>query len=150
MNSLQLITDFFENKELALVGVSSKKEKFGNTLFKELKKKDYTVYPIHPSMKDFEGRKCYNSVAELPDHVNTIVINTKPENTLKILPELEAKGIKNVWLQQGSENPACLDEAEKLGLNFISKECLLMFLEPVGTLHKIHRGINKLFGKYPK
>lgn len=150
MQNLQIITVFFENKELALVGVSATKGKFGNVLFKELKKKSFTVYPVHPTMKDFEGEICYASIADLPNQLKSVVINTKPENTLKLLPEVKAKGIENVWLQQGAENQACIDEAKKLGLNFISKECLLMFLEPVGPIHKFHRGIKKLFGKYPK
>ncbi|MCF8370630.1 MAG: CoA-binding protein [Bacteroidales bacterium] len=150
MQSLHIITDFFENKELALVGVSATKRKFGNVLFKELKKKSFTVYPVHPTIKELEGQSCYSTIADLPDQLKAIVINTKPENTLKLLPEIKAKGIVNVWLQQGSENQACIDEAKKLGLNFTSKECLLMFLEPVGSIHKFHRGIKKLFGKYPK
>jgi len=35
-------------------------------------------------------------------------------------------------------------------MTVVASECIFMFAEPVGFLHKIRRGIWKLIGKYPK
>ena len=41
-------------------------------------------------------------------------------------------------------------KAEELGIHLISGECLLMFLQPVQSIHKWHRAFRTIFGKMPK
>jgi hypothetical protein len=38
---------------------------------------------------------------------------------LKLLPDIAAKGCEELWLNPGTESPAVLAEAERLGLNVI-------------------------------
>jgi hypothetical protein len=35
-------------------------------------------------------------------------------------------------------------------LDIISKQCILMWAEPVKSIHKFHRNLKKLFGLLPK
>ncbi len=50
---------------LAIVGVSRKKSKFGNVIYKELKKKGVNVFGVNPNMENIDGDKCYNNLYEL-------------------------------------------------------------------------------------
>lgn len=150
MKTLASIKEFLAQKHLAIAGISKTKSKFGNTIFKELTKKNYQLYPIHPGMKEFEGIACFPDVNALPEEVSGIIICTKPDKAEKLVNEAVKKGIKHIWLQQGAQNEATLKLANENNINLITKECVLMFAEPSAFIHRFHRGINKMFGKLPK
>ena len=149
MSSLKSIEEFISQKKIAVAGVSHKKQKFGNAIAKELKKKGYEVYPVNPNLDEFEGEKCYHSLNELPDDVTAIVISTKNETTLTLIEEAKNKGIKNIWLQQGSVDKPTLENIKPNGVNIISKECILMFAGDVKGVHGFHRWLKKSFGRFP-
>jgi len=150
MKTLASIKEFLAQKHLAIAGISKTKSKFGNTIFKELQKKDYKLYPIHPELKEYEGIACFPDVNNLPGDVSGLIICTKPDKAEKLVNDAVKKGIKHIWLQQGAQNEATLKMAGENNINLITKECVLMFAEPSVFIHRFHRSINKLFGKLPK
>ncbi len=141
---------FLSEKVLAVAGVSRQGQKFGNAVYDELKKKGYTVYPINPNADTVGEDICYSSPSALPAGVGGLVAITPPDQTESLLREAVAAGIKKIWIQQGAESEGALQFCTDEGLETVSKECLLMFAEPVGSIHKFHRFIWKLFGKLPK
>jgi hypothetical protein len=150
MKTLASVKEFLAQKHLAIAGLSRKKSKFGNTIFKELQKKDYQLYPVHPELDEYEGVECCADISLLPDEVTGIVICTKPDKAEKLVNEAIDKGIKHIWLQQGAQNETTQKMAEENNINLITKECVLMFAEPAAFIHRFHRGINKIVGKLPK
>lgn len=148
--SLEQINAFMAQKNIAIVGVSRNDKKFGNALVKELKNKDYQLYPVHPQMDSIHDVRCYQSIAELPEVVTGIIICTKPNHTLELVRQALDKGIRHIFLQQGAQNDEAIQLALDQGANIIHRRCALMFAEPVGSIHKFHRGLSKLFGAYPK
>ncbi|MFW5760839.1 MAG: CoA-binding protein [Cyclobacteriaceae bacterium] len=142
------IDQFLACKKFAIAGVSRNKHKFGNTIFKELKNKNFDIVPISPNMDSFEGEKCYYSVGDLPSDVEALIIVTKPEASLTLLKEAANKGIRNIFLQQGAQNKEIIEYAESTGINLICQQCILMFANPSG-IHKFHERISKFFGFYP-
>ncbi|MBE0639443.1 MAG: CoA-binding protein [Bacteroidales bacterium] len=149
-SNLESVKSFMYQKHVAIVGISRKSQKFGNTIFKELNKKDYHLYPIHPELHEFEGVKCYRDIATLPEEVTAVIVCTQPEKVLPIVKETHAKKIRHIWLQQGAQSDEAAEYATENGLNLVQRECILMFAEPVGSIHKFHRFLNKFFGAYPK
>jgi uncharacterized protein len=149
MNDLKSIKEFLGQKNIAVAGVSRTRQKFGNAIFHELNKKGYDVYPVNPNLDEFEGNKCFKNIESLPAEVTGIVINTKPNVTSKLIKESEAKGIKNIWLQQGSADKKTIADNQGTHSNIISGQCILMFTEPVKGIHGFHRWLKKSFGKFP-
>lgn len=150
MISKSLIDDFLAINKVALVGVSVNKNKFGNTLFRELIKRNYQVIPVHPSLSELDGIKCVKSIADLPDDISSIIIATSKSNAIQALKEVSIKGIKFVWLQQSSDSPDAIEFCTNDNITLIYGLCLLMFLTPSNALHKFHAMIMKLFRQYPK
>lgn len=150
MSTLQAINDFMAQKNIAIAGVSRKKQKFGNAIYKELDKKGYTLYPMNPNMEEYDGKKCYPDITSLPDDITAIVLNTKPEVTKKLLEEAHHKGIHHIWLQQGSADKQTIELAEKSESNIITKQCVIMFADPAKGIHGFHKWISKTFGLLPK
>jgi hypothetical protein len=144
------IRHFMNQQNMGIIGVSRKKSKFGNTIFKELKAKGYDLYPVHPEMETFEQETCVKNIDLLPDDVSTLIICTKPAQVPDLVKQAIKKGISNIWLQQGASNDEAIEYAKSHNINIIHKQCVLMFAEPVQSIHSFHRSINKFFGVYPK
>ena len=149
MSTLESINTFLASEKIAVAGVSRKKQKFGNSIYKELTAKGYEVYPVNPQMDEFQGKKCFHSLAELPKDVKSLVINTKSDTTLKLIQEAKENGIKNIWLQQGSAHSKSLKTLEDPELNIVSRECILMYAGEVKGIHGFHRWLKKSFGTFP-
>lgn len=148
--SLDAVQEFVSKKHIAIAGISKDPKKFGNAVLKELKNKGYSIYPVHPEISETEGIKCYKNISELPDTVESLFISTKPGKTPDLVKAAHNKNIKHIWLQQGAQHDETLKYAIENKLNIIYKQCILMFTEPVTSIHKYHRGFNKIFGIYPK
>ena len=128
MVNLKSIQDFISNKDIAVIGASTNKKKFGYIVFDHLRKLNYNVYPVNPDREEIDGVKCYKDISSLPSNVKTAVFITKPEVTEKIVNGLnENSNIKNVWFQQGAESKKAIDLIQKKGLKLIHGECIMMF-----------------------
>ncbi len=143
------IDQFLSQKKLAVVGASRNGKKFGNYAGKELRSKGYQVIPVHPEAEVIDGENCFRSLSEIPDGVGGVFIAVKPVETEKVVREVAEAGIKHVWIQQGAESTAAVDFCIEQELNVIHGECIMMFAEPVGSIHGFHRWLWKLFGKLP-
>lgn len=141
------VSEFLKCKRLAFVGLSKTKVKFGNTLYKELVKKGYELYPLHKTEKEINGITCYSDLESIKDKVEGLIINTSPINTISLLEDAKRNNILKIWLQMGAESKEVYEKAKDLGLEIITKKCILLYSEPVTGFHKIHWFFAKLFGK---
>jgi hypothetical protein len=144
----QAIQDFINGKRIAVVGVSREAAKFGNMAFTELAARGYQVFAVHPEAKEIAGASCHPNLAALKGQVDGALVMVSPQKSAAVLREAAAAGIKNVWLQQGAESPEALAVARELGLNLVSKKCVLMYAPPVRSFHGWHRAFAKLFGQF--
>ena len=144
----QSIENFIQKKRIAVVGVSRSPSKFGNRIFNELKQRGYEIYPVHPNLTEFEGQVCAKDLKELQGKVEGVVVCVSKDRVPDVLQQAAESEIKDVWLQQGAESGAALQTASELGLNLVTGKCVLMYAEPVGSFHKFHQVIARVFGQY--
>lgn len=148
-----IIEKFVSDKNIALIGVSSDKEKFGNMLLLELTKKGYTVFPVHPSLDEIEGIKCIPDVKILPGHVNNLILVVKPEITEQVIHQLKDSPIRRVWMHKGvgagSGSVAAIEACKGNGIEAVHGFCPMMFFSPSG-FHGFHFWLRKKFGKVPE
>lgn len=150
MSEREIINQILAQKHIAVAGVSRNTKKFGYIVYDHLKKHGYQVYPLNPNLTEVDGNPCYASVSALPPLVTALVTVTKPEVTRMLVKDAATKGINLVWLQQGSEDSLVMEAIRDAELSTVSKRCIMMFVEPVKSIHGFHRFIMKMFGKYPK
>ena len=150
MNTRKTMNAVLGAPVIAVAGVSRNRNKFGSALFRELSEKGLNVVALNRHMDSFEGQPCYKGIEDLPAEVGSLITVVKPDETRKLLEAAEKKGIRKIWMQQGSESAEAVAFCEEKGLEYVQKACVLMYADPVGSIHKFHRGIAKLFGKYLK
>lgn len=144
------VEDFLSQEKFAVIGVSRKKSKFGNVIFRELKKKGREVYPINANADTIEDEKCYPDLKSLPEPVGGVIIVVPPAQTEQVVKDAKDAGITRVWMQQGAQSDAAITFCKENNISVVAKECILMFVEPVDSIHKFHRWLWKIFGKLPK
>ena len=151
MITLKSIEDFLANHEIAVIGASDNKKKFGNIVLNKLKDNGYAVYPVNPRLTEIDGIKCYPDIESLPETVKAAVFITKPEITEKIIIQIcEKNTINHLWFQKGSENNYVIQVTLSNNRNLIFGECVMMYFKSSGFPHNFHKLIRKSLGKYPK
>jgi uncharacterized protein len=148
----KVIDKFIGDKNIALIGVSKNPQKFGNALLKELSKKGYNVFPVHPELKEVEGTKCLSSLEDLPDNVKNLLLAVQPKVTEEIVGNINPQKIKRVWMLKGagkgSASEKAIQECKNKGIEVVYGFCPMMFYSPSG-IHGFHFWLRKTFGKIP-
>jgi predicted CoA-binding protein len=150
MNSKQDIQDFLAQKTLAIAGFSRDEKSFSANAAKELRAKGYRLLPVNPNAKSIGGETCYPNLASLPEKVGGVVVFTKPDQSESVVRDALAAGITRVWLQQGAQSNAAIALAKEKGMQVVAGKCIMMFVEPVTSIHSMHRWFAKVFGQLPK
>ena len=94
---------------IAIIGASANREKFGNRCVRAYVSKGHTVFPINPREKEIEGLKCFSSVKEIPEKISVVSLYLPPENIKGVVDDIIAKKPGMVFFNPGTENA----EAEK-------------------------------------
>ena len=150
MTNQSSVTNFLKNKSIAVVGVSRNKKKFGYIAYKNLKDKGYKVLPVNPNVDTADSDKCYPNLSSIKEKIEGVLLVVPPKQSEKVVKEAHTLGIKSIWFQQGSGSKEAIKYCEENGMSVVSGECIMMFTEPVESIHKFHRWIWKIFGKLPK
>jgi uncharacterized protein len=106
-------------KTVAIIGASNDRQKYGNKAVRAYLQRDYLVYPVNPKEAKIESLPVYKSIKEVPDCPERISVYVPSQVLLTLLPDIAAKGCKELWLNPGTESPDVVTEAKRLGLNVV-------------------------------
>ena len=108
-------------KTIAVVGASADRRKFGNKCVRAFLSAGWTVYPIHPTETEVEGRPVFRTIGDVPEpKLDVVSVYLNPKVGLTTLPTFTAKPIGEVWFNPGAESADVLAKAKELGLNAIA------------------------------
>lgn len=123
------ISKFLAASAYAVIGVSTKREKFGNKVLRCYLQHNMNVTPVHPIDQEIEGVKCVASIDDLPDGIKSLSVITPPSLTEKIVDQAHAKGIENIWMQPGAASDLAISKCRDYGINVIANgPCILVEL----------------------
>lgn len=149
LEKAKAIEAFLSARTVAFVGVSRDKRKFSFLAYDKVRKCNWNLIPVNPAVDFIDGQKCYASILEIPSEIDAVISMVPKSQTKGIIEQAKQRNIKNIWIQQKSESPEALKFALENQMIVISGECIMMFVDPVDSVHKFHRWLNKVFGKYP-
>ena len=105
--------------EIAIIGASNDRSKYGNKAVRAYRDSGYMVYPINPKEETIEGLKAYKSVKEIPGEVETASFYVPPKIGLTLVDEMAEKGVKRVYLNPGAESDELYEAFEAKGIEAI-------------------------------
>jgi len=119
------VEDILRNsRTVAMVGLSSNKEKPSNLVGRYLKEHGYRIIPVNPNEKTVLGHKSYPDLTSIPVKVDVVDIFRRPEDVLPIVKEAIKIGAKAVWMQEGIKNAEAATLARKAGLKVVQNKCM--------------------------
>jgi predicted CoA-binding protein len=121
-----LVKDFLRKKNFAVIGSFRNETKYAFKILKNLKEKNYKVYPVNPSMNEVDGLKCYKSIIHIPFLVDVVNLVTPPKVTEKIVRECKEKDIYRVWFQPGAESENAIEFCKKNKISVIYNLCVML------------------------
>jgi len=139
------IDDFLAQEHVAFVGVSRDSREFANKLYRRLREDGRTMYPVNSmaTTETLEGDACYPRLTKVPDPVDGVIVMVPSRLTANVVRDAIDRGIKRVWLHrgigEGSVTPVAVALCKNAGVTVIDGACPLMFLEPVRSVHRVHR-----------
>jgi uncharacterized protein len=149
--SQKQITAFFDQKNIALIGISRNASDLSRAVYKEFTQRNYNIIPVNPNASEIEGKTCYPSINNVQVPVDAAFIFV-PSAAKEISKQCIDKGIKNIWIYNGKKEDIdnfIEDVKDNEGVNIITGYCPIMFIPGTNWFHKMHGFFTKLSGKYP-
>lgn len=104
---------------VAIVGASKDRSKFGNKAVRAYMAAGHTVFPVSLNEEEIEGLKCCKDVREIPGTIDRVSLYTSPSVTFRVLDGIAEKRVREVYFNPGSESETAIHKAESLGLNIV-------------------------------
>ncbi len=142
--------EFLSHHRLVVVGASDDPKNFGRTIHRELCSRGYDAVAVNPNATMVNGRACMPDLDSVAGDIDGAIIMVGQGRAAEVVRACAARGIRRVWLFKGVGPGALCDEAvdtaHQLGVEVVAGACPLMFLEPVGWFHRMHRSIRCMKG----
>ena len=116
---------------IAIVGISSKKERDSYKVMKFLINKGYKVFPVNPKEEGeyILGRKCYKNLSDIDDEVEMVDVFRKDEFVYDVTKEAIKINAKVLWTQLDIFCEDSLHLAKDAGLTVVMNKCPKIELE---------------------
>ncbi len=93
-----LVSEFLNQRKIAVVGVSDKRETGCNLGYRKFRGAGYTVYAVNPRLTTFDGQPCYPDLKSIPEKPDAVFMLTNPKVTEQLVQQWVDLGIKHVWM----------------------------------------------------
>jgi uncharacterized protein len=146
-----VVTEFLDQRRIAVVGASADPREFSNTVYRELRGHGYDVVAVNPKHDRIGDDPCYADLVSVPGAIDGVIVMVHRDNALDVVTDCLTLGISRVWLFKGLGGAGALSEqavalCDEHGVEVIPGACPLMFLEPVGWFHRLHRTARRANG----
>lgn len=142
MTATMTTQEFLSHKRLALVRLSSQTPVMGAKMNEELEPKGYEVSVVYLNAAETDP-----TLEDVKDAVEGAIIAVPKAKCEAAVKEAIEAGIPRLWLQAGSDTKEAVALCEENGVPVIHGACVLMYAQPVQSIHAFHRGVWKVFGQ---
>ncbi len=140
MTDTMTTDEFLSHKKLALVRLSAQTPVMGD-MKKELAPKGYEVSVVYLNAGESDA-----TLDDVKDSVEGAIIAVPRSQCEAAVKEAIEAGIPRLWLQSGCDSKEALALCEEKGVPVVHGACVLMYAQPVQSIHAFHRGVWKVFG----
>ena len=112
-----------EARTIAVVARSPRTDRPWHDIAGYLIEAGYRVYLVNPLLDEAHGRRCYDSVGELPERVDIVDVFRLPWETPEVVEDAIEAGAGAVWLQLGIVHEEVAARARAAGLPVVMDRC---------------------------
>lgn len=148
------IATFLASHHVAVAGVSRSGAGPGALIAKRLRDSGHTVWLVNPAADEIGGEPCYRSLSGVPGELGSVMVVTAPADSVKVVDEAIARGVRAVWLHrsfgEGSVSAEAVERCRAAGVTVVEGGCPMMYLPPVDIAHRVFRFCLELQGRVPR
>lgn len=116
-----------ETKTIAVVGISDDPDRSSYGVAEVLQRRGYTIIPVNPRLKEWNGIKAYPYVSSIPEEIDIDIVDIfrRSEFTPDTVRDvLKRKNLpKCIWLQLGIRNEESKQLTEEAGIFYVEDLC---------------------------
>ena len=115
------------SKNIAVVGISEKTDRDSYGVAEYLKKQGYTIIPINPGLKEWNGIKAYPDLLSVPGSMKIDVVDIfrKPDAVVPIVRDALKRKPSAIWMQEGVINNDAAEIARNAGVLVVMDRCMM-------------------------
>tara|TARA_Y100000590_G_scaffold350042_1_gene401765 strand:- start:384 stop:782 length:399 start_codon:yes stop_codon:yes gene_type:complete len=125
MNYIYTIKQILLLKNIAVVGISPKKQRPSYFVSSYMKQNGYNIIPINPNYKMIDNLRCYPSLESVKTTIDTVAIFRRSEFVMPIIKSAIYIKAKAIWMQDNVINKNAENVAKAAGLMVIMNDCML-------------------------
>ena len=111
-------------RRIAVVGLSANPNRPSHFAAVYLIAKGYEVIPVNPAYREVLDRRCYPSLAEVPQPLEVVNLFRRSEDVPPLVEEAIALGAKAIWMQLGVIHLEAHRKAQEAGLPVVMDRCM--------------------------
>lgn len=117
-------------RSIAMVGASPSPDRDSHGVMGYLQRAGYRVIPVNPKAagRTIHGEPVVASLAEIDEPFELVDVFRRrgavPDVVEAVLPLIEMRGIRTLWLQLGVGHPQAAARAREAGLKVVSDHCI--------------------------
>ncbi len=113
MNPKEILQKYYH---IAVIGVSTNKDKFGYKVFQRLIDRGYDVYGVSPIYDKVDDYNLYSSLEAINGPIDVAVFVVKKEHAYSYVDEMSAIGIHYAWMQPNTYDDELLEYMKDNGI----------------------------------
>jgi predicted CoA-binding protein len=122
--TVQKILD--ETKTIAVVGLSSRRERPGYYVPAYLQRQGYRIIPVNPALSEALGEKAYPNLLSVPEPVDLVLLFRRSEAVPPFVEDAVRIGARAVWMQSGIANDEAAGSARRAGMDVVMDRCMMV------------------------
>jgi uncharacterized protein len=112
---------------VAVLGASPKPDRYANKAMQLLAEYGYRAIPINPAFEEILGAKCYPSIGDVPDNIDTVTIYLGQARSDPLIEEIINVRPRRIIMNPGAENEDLAAKARERGIEVV-EGCTLVML----------------------
>lgn len=116
------------SKTIAVVGISHNPNRISREIANYLVYSGFEVVGVNPNeaFKEAEGIIIYNSLLDIPHHIDIVNVFRKSEDIPSIIDDVIAIKPNSLWLQLGIRNDNAVTKVIEKGIKVVQDSCIMV------------------------
>jgi predicted CoA-binding protein len=112
---------------VAIIGASEKKNRFAYRAMVALREHGHEVRLVNPFKENIEGDKCFKTVSDITEKIDTVTLYVNPERFKDHVAEVVQAKPRRVIMNPGTEDAGMQAVLEAAGIK-VQRACTLVML----------------------
>lgn len=112
---------------VAILGASPKPDRYAYRAMLLLREHGHRAIPINPAYDQVLGEKCYRSIVDVPDKIDTVTFYLSKARSSSLIEEIVSVKPRRIIMNPGAENDDLAAKARAQGIEAV-EDCTLVML----------------------